>query len=103
VLLVVPDFDHLEKWAKEKSLSYANHAALVALPDVRAMMDREVRSQLTGLAHFETPGKIALLDKEFTVDSGELTPTLKVKRRVIDERYKALVDGLYAEPASRDS
>jgi long-chain acyl-CoA synthetase len=58
-------------------------------------MDKEVRSNLTGLAPFEMPKKIALLGADFTVDGGELTPTLKVKRRVIEKNYKSLIDSLY--------
>ena len=58
-------------------------------------MDQEVRSHLTGLASFETPKKIALLEHDFTIESGELTPTLKVKRRVIDQNYRAVIDALY--------
>jgi long-chain acyl-CoA synthetase len=103
VLLVVPNFQQLEKWAKENQLTWADQEQLVALPAVQAMMEQEVHSQLTGLAHFETPGKIALLAHDFSVDSGELTPTLKVKRRVIDQRYKAMIDALYVGAPSRDS
>jgi long-chain acyl-CoA synthetase len=60
-------------------------------------MEKEVQSRFEGLAHFEMPKKIALLEHDFSVDSGELTPTLKVKRRVIDRNYKAVIDGLYSD------
>ena len=70
---------------------------LLAMPTIQAKMDKEVRSQFDGLAHFETPKKIALLEHDFSVDSGELTPTLKVKRRVIDKNYKSVIDGLYVD------
>lgn len=93
--LVVPDFDQLEKWARYKSLSFADHASLIALPEVQAKMERETLSGLNDLASFETPKKIALLPEEFSVDRGELTPTLKVKRRVIDQHYKHLIDAVY--------
>jgi long-chain acyl-CoA synthetase len=65
------------------------------MPTVNAKMDKEVRSKLTGLAPFEMPKKIALLGADFTVDSGELTPTLKVKRRVVEKNHKSLIDSLY--------
>ena len=55
---------------------------------------------LEGLASFETPKKIALLDEELTIENGFLTPTLKVKRRVVEEELEALIDGLYADEAS---
>ena len=64
---------------------------------MHAKMDKEVRSKFAGLATFETPKKIGLLEHDFSVDSGELTPTLKVKRRVVDRNYKSVIDGLYAD------
>jgi long-chain acyl-CoA synthetase len=67
------------------------------MPTIHAKMEKEVAKQLVGLAHFETPKKVALLEHDFTVERGELTPTLKVKRRVVDKSYKAMIDGLYAE------
>jgi long-chain acyl-CoA synthetase len=67
------------------------------MPTVQAKMNKEVESRFEGLAHFETPKKIALLENDFSVDSGELTPTLKVKRRVIDTNYKSVIDGLYKD------
>jgi len=97
IVLVVPNFEQLEKWAKIKNLLYGNHKQLIAQPIVKAKMEKEVLGKLTGLAHFETPRKLALLDRDFTVDSGELTPTLKVRRRVIDTKFKALIDRIYAE------
>lgn len=95
VLLVVPNFDQLEKWAKLRNIIWTDRSQLLAMPTINAKMDKEVREQLTGLAPFEMPKKVALLGSDFTVDSGELTPTLKVKRRVIEKNYKALIDSLY--------
>jgi long-chain acyl-CoA synthetase len=97
VMLVVPNWDNLEKWAKVKNILWTDRAQLLAMPTVHAKMDKEVRSQFEGLAHFETPKKIALLEHDFSVDSGELTPTLKVKRRVIDKNYKSVIDALYVD------
>ncbi len=101
-LLVVPNFDQLEKWASYKQLTWASRAELIALPAVQAKVEREVESTLSGLAHFELPKKIALLPEEFSLERGELTPTLKVKRRVVDRVYKDLIDSLYVEPADKD-
>jgi long-chain acyl-CoA synthetase len=101
VLLVVPNFDHLEKWAKLRNILWTDRAQLVAMPTIQAKMEKEVLSQLTHLASYETPKRIGLLVNDFSIDSGELTPTLKVKRRVIDQRYKSLIDALY-EPRPDD-
>ena len=95
VILVVPNFEQLEKWAKLKQLIWTDRAQLLRMPTVEAKMDKEVRSTLGGLASFETPKKIALLEQDFSIESGELTPTLKVKRRVVDTNYKAMIDALY--------
>jgi long-chain acyl-CoA synthetase len=100
VLLVVPNFDQLEKWAKQRDLLWTERSQLLQLPIVHAKMEKEVGKELAGLAKFETPKKIALLEQDFSIETGELTPTLKVKRRVIDKNHKALIDSLYEEPAA---
>jgi long-chain acyl-CoA synthetase len=97
VMLVVPNFEQLEKWAKIKELIWTDRAQLLQMPTVQAKIEKEVRSRLAGLASFETPKKIALLEHDFSIESGELTPTLKVKRRVIDANYKTVIDALYAD------
>ena len=95
ILLVVPNYDNLEKWAGVKGILWTDRAQLLQMPTIQAKMEQEVRSQLTGLAHFETPQKIAMLEHDFSIESGEMTPTLKVKRRVIEQRYAGLIDALY--------
>ena len=96
VVLVVPNWDSLEKWAKVRNLLWTDRAQLLEMPVIRAKMEREVMSELQGLAHFELPKKIGLLKHDFSVERGELTPTLKVKRRVVDRTYKEMIDSLYA-------
>ncbi len=96
IVLVVPNFDNLERWAKERNLSYKSRAELIALPDVRAKVEREVMGAVRELAKFEMPKKVVLLEQDFTIEAGELTPTLKVKRRVIEKRYKDQIDRAYA-------
>jgi len=96
IVLVVPNFDNLERWARERNLTYGTRAELIQLPDVQAKVEREVMSTLRELAKFETPKKVVLLENDFTIESGELTPTLKVKRRVVEKRYKDVIDAAYA-------
>jgi long-chain acyl-CoA synthetase len=96
IVLVVPNFDNLERWARERNLRYGSRGELIQLADVQAKVEREVMSQLKELAKFETPKKVLLLENDFTIESGELTPTLKVKRRVVEKRYKDLIDATYA-------
>ena len=97
VVLVVPNLEQLEKWAREEGLTWTSAAGLLAMPAVTAKMEREVLGQLAGLASFETPKKIALLEHDFTIERGELTPKLSVKRKVVEDRYRGVIDGLYAE------
>ncbi|HTR77067.1 MAG TPA: long-chain fatty acid--CoA ligase [Gemmatimonadaceae bacterium] len=95
VLLVVPNWDNLERWAEQQNITMTSRATLIDLPAIRTKMEEEVFSKLTGLAHYESPKKIALLEHDFSVERGELTPTLKVKRRVVDRAYKSVIDRLY--------
>ncbi|HXQ29363.1 MAG TPA: long-chain fatty acid--CoA ligase [Gemmatimonadales bacterium] len=97
VMLVVPNFQQLERWARERRLAFGSHAELIALPDAHAKMEREVMGSLHDRAKFEMPKRVALLERDFTIEAGELTPTLKVKRRAVEQHYKALVDELYAD------
>ncbi|MEJ7810060.1 MAG: long-chain fatty acid--CoA ligase [Gemmatimonadaceae bacterium] len=95
VMLVVPNFEQLEPWATSEGLAWTEHAQLIAHPAVADKMQREVLSELQGCAAYEQPKRVALLEHDFTIEGGELTPTLKVKRRVIDQRHKTLIDSLY--------
>ena len=97
IVLIVPNYDHLEKWASRKGILWTDRAQLLQMPTIQAKMEKEVRAQLTGLASFETPKKVALLEHDFSIETGELTPTLKVKRRVIEQRYQSRIDALYEE------
>jgi long-chain acyl-CoA synthetase len=97
VVLVVPNFEQLEKWARIKNLLWADRRQLINLPLVRAKMEKEVLRKLTGLASFETPKKVGLLENDFSIESGEMTPSHKVKRRVIEKRYADRVNRLYEE------
>jgi len=96
IILVVPNYDQLEPWARERKLTYRSRVELIALPDVQAKVEREVMGMLRELAKFEMPKKVALIERDFTIDSGELTPTLKVKRRAVEKNYKGLIDQVYA-------
>jgi long-chain acyl-CoA synthetase len=99
IMLVVPNWDNLEKWATTKQILWTQRSQLLQMPTIQAKMNKEVQESFDGLASFETPKKIGLLEQDFSLESGELTPTLKVKRRVIDRNYKALIDSLYADGA----
>ena len=94
-VLIVPNWDQLEKWAGAQGIVWTSRAELLAMPTIHAKMEKEVQQTLVGVAHYEMPKKVALLEHDFSIERGELTPTLKVKRRVIDKTYKAMIDELY--------
>jgi len=96
IILVVPNFETLERWTQERGLMYGTRAELIGLADVQAKVERDVMSTLRDLAKFETPKKVLLIENDFTIESGELTPTLKVKRRVVEQHYKDKIDAVYA-------
>jgi long-chain acyl-CoA synthetase len=97
VMLIVPDFDQLERVARDQGLSWSTRRELLQKPEVYATMDRAMRESLPALASFEMPKKIGLLEQEFTIERNELTPTQKIRRRVISENYRDVIDRLYSE------
>jgi long-chain acyl-CoA synthetase len=98
--LVVPNFDRLEKWAREHGVSASSHAELVADGRVVDRYERTIKELTSHLAQFERIKKVALLPQEFTLEAGELTPTLKVKRKVVEQKYKDVIDRLYEDAAA---
>ena len=97
ILLVVPNVDILRQWATAEGRSYPDDAALLASKEAAEKIDREVKKTLRDLAQFEMPKKIVLIPHDFSIESGELTPTLKVKRRVVEKNYQAQIEAAYAD------
>jgi len=98
--LVVPNFETLEAWARQKGLPVTSRDELAARPEVVAHYEKLIQELTPDLAQFEKIKKIALLPNEFTLEAGELTPTLKVRRRVVEEKYKDVIDRLYGGAAA---
>jgi len=98
--LVVPNFDNLQKWARAHGVTAASAEDLVRDPRVVALYDQTIKDLTKDLAQFERIKKVALLPREFTLEAGELTPTLKVKRRVVEQKYKDVIDQLYEGAAA---
>ncbi len=102
VVLIVPEFAALERWAALHNIYWTERAQLLQMPTIQQKMEQEIREECEKLklASFETPKKVALLEHDFTVERGEMTPTLKVKRRVIDKNYAVLIEKLYEGPGT---
>ena len=90
--LVVPNFDALKAWAKALGRQKVTSAELVADPAARKYVKTEIDTLSKDLADYEKIKRIALIDHAFSVDGGELTPTLKVKRKVVAEKYGGLLE-----------
>ncbi len=93
--LIVPDFDALKEYADARGIAYATNRDLAAHPTIYDLMQANIQQIQKDLANYERVRKFALLDREFSVEEGELTPTQKVRRRVIEERYAPLIEGMY--------
>ena len=99
--LIVPSFPALERRLKDLGRPPGSRDELAGRADVLALYQEVIDALNRDLSQFERIKKIAILPAEFSIQSGELTPTLKVKRKVIEERWRAAIEALYAEP-SRD-
>ena len=99
VMLVVPNFDSLEAWARHKGIPADDRNALARDPRVREKLEREVAARLDGFARYEVPKKVLPLAREFSLDRGEITPSLKIRRKVVEHAYREQIEALYAEPA----
>lgn len=95
--LVVPSFPELENYAKENGIPADDRRRLIDHPRVRQLFQDAVDEVNAQLARYETIKKFTVIPHEFSQNTGELTPTLKVKRRVVSEKYKDLIDRMYAE------
>jgi long-chain acyl-CoA synthetase len=97
--LIVPDFTRLMAYAGSQGISFQNREELVADPDIQALIRRQVDEATRWLPYHEKIRQCVLLSQEFTIASGELSATLKVKRRVLEERYRAQIENMFSQHA----
>ncbi|HEV8426466.1 MAG TPA: long-chain fatty acid--CoA ligase [Pyrinomonadaceae bacterium] len=95
--LIVPVWEQLESYCKLKGIEVKSRSELCIHPRIIDLIQRQIDALTPNLAKYERIKKVALLENEFTIEGGELTPTLKVKRRVIDEKYRDVIEKLYEE------
>ncbi len=93
--LIVPNFERLKQYAAANGLSCANDTELASHEAIVEMLGAQVEKACRGLARYEQIKKIAVLDREFSLEEGEITPTMKVRRKVVVERYAGRIDKLY--------
>jgi long-chain acyl-CoA synthetase len=96
-VMISPNFSLLEDWARDNGISFSSRAELITHPKVQALYDGIVEGINHNLARFEKLKRVLLIADEFTADNGVLTPTLKLRRRIVEERYRRQIDELYAQ------
>jgi len=95
--LVVPSFIALEEYAKTHNIAYTSKEELISKPEIIEFYRQRIEEAQKEFARFEKIKKFTLLPQEFTVESGEITPTLKLKRKVIAEKYKDIIEAMYKD------
>ncbi len=96
-VLIVPNFDELEEFAAENDIEYNSNEELIHQPEIQALYKKEVQQQAKKMASHEKVRDFRLIADEFTIETGELTPTLKIKRRVVEDKYAHLIDDIFEE------
>src|SRR6266853_1480182 len=99
-VILSPNFPRLEDWARSNHIPFASRAELVAHQKVQALYEQIVDGVNQNLARFEKLKRVMLVADEFSADNGALTPTMKLRRRVIEDRYRQQIDNLYAQAES---
>jgi long-chain acyl-CoA synthetase len=97
--MIVPNAATVSSKAAEQGIAFASNAEMVAHPWVHSLIDSEVKRLTVHLAQYETIKRFALLPDDFTYDNGSLTFTLKLKRRVVEQKYRDVIESLYADVA----
>lgn len=93
--LIVPDFAELARYAKKNNIAYSSNADLVAREEIAALIKADVDAVNEGLARYEQVKYFEVLSEPFSEETGELTPTLKVKRKVVNEKYRDRIERMY--------
>jgi len=93
--LIAPNYAALATYARQHGIAFKTHAELIQKPEIYDLAMNEIQRHTQDLSEFEKIKKLAFLDNEFSIDGGELTPTLKVRRFTIERKYRAAIDQLY--------
>jgi long-chain acyl-CoA synthetase len=99
-MLIVPNEANLKAWAGHKQIGESDYAALLRRPEVYAKLERELAKVFHDLAHYEVPKKYILLEKDFSIGSGQLTPKMSVRRKAVEAAYRDAIEALYSEGAA---
>ena len=100
VALVMIDHENVEMYAQEKAIPFSNYASLCRRPEIQALIQGEIDKANKGFARAEQVKKFRLIEAKLTAEDEELTPTMKLKRKLVNEKYRALIEELYAREAA---
>ena len=95
--LVVPNYELLEEYAREHGITFENREDLCRNQQIYEMMKERIDTLQQQLAHYEQVKRFTLLPHHLSMEKGELTNTLKIRRRVLNENYKEQIDAMYAD------
>src|SRR5208283_5104084 len=90
--LIVPSYASLEPWAKDNSITFTSRKDLISKPEIQKLYETELVEYMKDYARVEQIRKFTLLESEWSQDTGELTPTMKVKRKVINQKYGSHIE-----------
>ncbi|CAL9400604.1 Long-chain-fatty-acid--CoA ligase FadD15 [Nocardiopsis dassonvillei] len=99
--LVALDPEAITAWARENGLEHLDYAGLTRAPEVRALVQESVDRLNADLPRHETVKKFAILPNDLTVEGGEITPSLKMRRRAVEAKYQGILDGMYEDDVQR--
>ena len=102
-VVIVPAFSALEDWAQQNGIAFQSRQELTAHPEVQALYENIVEQVNRNLARFERLKKVLVIPEELSIENGTLTPTLKLRRRNVEARYKNQIEQLYAEATPADT
>ncbi len=100
-VIIAPQFPLLEEWAREQGLQFSSREELIADAKVRELYEGIVAEVNKGLAQYETLKKVLLVSEEFTIASGQLTASMKMRRRAVEDKYREQINALYGQAESQ--
>jgi long-chain acyl-CoA synthetase len=93
--LIVPDYDVLRAYADEHGIPYKDKTELTRNSEIYKIIEARIQATQKDLANFEKVRRFTLLDEPFSIENGLMTPSLKIRRKIVEERYQDLIDSMY--------
>jgi len=101
ICLINPEFETLAQWAKSKGIKEESTEELCEHPKVREMFEEEVARLTKNFTNYAQPKKIVIANKEWTIETGELTPKLSLRTNIVEEKYARLIEAAYSEDQAK--